>query len=299
MHYFQNSYPPPPDVLNPNTWTEFADRFMEFLPRLVIALIIFSIGLYIAKLVSKLVRLGLEKRKVKLQIIQLISRITYWSVVVLITTIALSTVGVNLSAFLAGLGIIGFTVGFALQDVSKNFVAGLLLLISQPFQIGDTISVGGYMGVVQTIELRATELKMLDGRQVLIPNADVFSSPLTNFTRNRLRRVEIKCGVAYGTNLEKARQIALDAIRSIPGVLADPAPSVNYNEFGGSSILFSLFYWVDTIDLKFLDMSDAGVVALEQAFAQAGIDIPYPTRVVQLLQPGSSQTAVQDQNTGA
>jgi small conductance mechanosensitive channel len=299
MHYFQDSYPPPPDVLNPNTWTQFADRFMEFLPRLVIALIIFSIGLYIAKLVSKLVRLGLEKRKVKLQIIQLISRITYWSVVVLITTIALSTVGVNLSAFLAGLGIIGFTVGFALQDVSKNFVAGLLLLISQPFQIGDTISVGGYTGVVQTIELRATELKMLDGRQVLIPNADVFSSPLTNFTRNRLRRVEIKCGVAYGTDLEKARQIALDAIRSIPGVLADPAPSVNYNEFGGSSILFSLFYWVDTIDLKFLDMSDAGVVALEQAFAQAGIDIPYPTRVVQLLQPGSGQTAVQDQNTGA
>lgn len=295
MHRFQDTYPPPPDVLNPNTWTELADRFMEFLPRLIIALIIFLIGLYVAKLLSKLVRRGLERRKVKLQVVQLVSRITFWSAVVMITTIALSTVGINLSAFLASLGIIGFTIGFALQDVSKNFVAGLLLLISQPFQLGDAIQVGGYTGVVQSIELRATELKTIDGRQVLIPNADVFSSPLTNFTRNRLRRVEIKCGVSYGTDLQKARQVALDAIRTIPGVLENPAPSVNYNEFGDFSINFSLFYWVDAIELNFLDMSDTGVVVLEKAFAEAGIELPFPIGSRNLLNPANNQIAAGDQ----
>jgi small conductance mechanosensitive channel len=268
---------------------------MDFLPRLIIALIMFGIGLYLAKLLSKIVRRALEKRNVKLQIIQLISRITFWSVVVLVTTVAMSTVGINLSAFLTSLGIIGFTIGFALQDVSKNFVAGLLLLISQPFQIGDIIHVGGYMGTVQTIELRATELKTVDGRQVLIPNADVFSSPLTNFTRNRLRRVEIKCGVAYGTDLQKARQVSLEAVRSIPGVLEDPAPSVNYNEFGDFAINFSVFYWVDAIDLNFQDMSDMGIVVLERAFAQSGIEIPFPIGSRNLLNPASDQTAAGSQ----
>jgi small conductance mechanosensitive channel len=201
-----------------------------------------------------------------------------------VTTIALQTVGFNLTAFLTGLGILGFTVGFALQDVSKNFIAGLLLLLSQPFEIGDAIQVAGYTGVVQNIELRATELKMFDGNQILIPNADVFSNPLTNFSRNKLRRIEIQVGVAYGTDLEKARQVAVDAVRQLPGVLEDPAPLVVFNEFADSTINFSLFYWIDTSQSNFSELSDSGFVSLEKSFAQAGIVLPFPSRTVYLPQ---------------
>jgi small conductance mechanosensitive channel len=277
-------YPPADIMSGMNYFADLVNRGVILLPRLVLALIIFLIGIYIAKLVSKIARRALEAREIKLQVVQLMTRITYWSIVVLVTTIALQTVGFNLTAFLTGLGILGFTVGFALQDVSKNFIAGLLLLLSQPFEIGDAIQVAGYTGVVQNIELRATELKMFDGNQILIPNADVFSNPLTNFSRNKLRRIEIQVGVAYGTDLEKARQVAVDAVRQLPGVLEDPAPLVVFNEFADSTINFSLFYWIDTSQSNFSELSDSGFVSLEKSFAQAGIVLPFPSRTVYLPQ---------------
>lgn len=278
----QDPYPDPPQITNFTDLTNLFDRFIEFLPRLAFALVIFLVGIYIAKLVSRLVHRGLVARKIKLQIVQVITRITYWSTVILITTIALQTIGFNLSAFLAGLGILGFTVGFALQDVSKNFIAGLLLLLSQPFDVGDVIEVNGYSGTVQSIELRATEMKTLDGKHVQIPNADVLTNPLTNFTRNKLRRIELSVGIAYGTDLEKVRRVTLETIRNVPGVLEDPAPTFVYREFGDSAINFTLYYWIDQTNTLFLDMSDSGFVAVESAFAREQIEIPFPVRTVYL-----------------
>lgn len=204
----------------------------------------------------------------------------------LFLAMALQTIGFNLTAFLAGLGILGFTVGFALQDVSKNFVAGLLLLLSQPFEIGDAIEVAGYTGIVQTIELRATELRMFDGIQVLIPNADVFASPLTNFTRNKLRRLEVNVGVAYSTDLENVRQVALQAIQSVPGVLQDPAPTVVFTEFGSSAINATLFYWIDQEQTDFVGMRVTGFMTVDRALSEAGIEIPFPIQTVYLQNPG-------------
>lgn len=279
LHLLQAPYPAP-DLTDINYLTSLFDSFMAFLPRLVVALIIFLIGLYFARFTSKLVRRAMEARQLKLQVIQMLVRITYWAIVILVTTMALQTIGFNLTAFLAGLGILGFTVGFALQDVSKNFIAGILMLLSQPFELGDMIEVAGYTGSVQAIELRATELKTLDGKQVLIPNADVFSKPITNFTRNRLRRLDVSVGIAYGSDLDKTRTVTLSAIQALPGVLPDPAPVVVFNQFADSSINFTLFYWIDQVDSSFTEMVDAGFLAIERALKEAGIEIPFPVRTV-------------------
>jgi small conductance mechanosensitive channel len=197
--------------------------------------------------------------------------------IVLAITIALQQVGFNLTAFLTGLGIVGFTIGFALQDVSKNFVSGLLLLIQQPFNIGETIEVTGFTGTVISINLRATEMHTLDGRVVLIPNADVFTNPITNFSRAVARRVALEVGVDYESDLEGVRQVAINAIGSVHGLLGTPPPQITFQAFGLSAIEMTVYYWIDTVQTDPATAKDEGLVAMKGAFARAGIHMPYPT----------------------
>ncbi len=200
---------------------------------------------------------------------------------------ALQQIGFDVTSFLAGLGILGFTLGFALQDVSKNFIAGLLLLWQQPFDIGDTIKVADFTGTVVDIEIRATEMITLDGLYVNIPNGDVFTSAIVNYTREKTRRIELNVGVAYGTDLEKAQQIALQAISETPGVLPEPAPTVIYKTFGDSSINFTAYYWIDTTEPGYLGGMDQGVQSINTAFEREGIEIPFPIRTVYMKNSNS------------
>ncbi len=191
------------------------------IPNLIAAVVIFIISLYVAALSRRLFRKALEERKSNPQAVLLVTSVTYWSVLILGLIVSLEQVGFNLTAFLAGLGIAGFTIGFALQDVSKNFISGLLMLIQQPFNIGDAVEIGGISGQVLTIDLRSTEIRAFDGRLILMPNADVFTQPITNYSRTDWRRIEIKLGVAYDTDMEHARRVALQAIQDIAGLIVE------------------------------------------------------------------------------
>ena len=153
------------------------------IPKIIAALVVFLAALLIAGLVRPGCARALKKRGADEQITILLGKLIRWGIIIMGTALALEQVDFDLTAFLAGLGIVGFTVGFAIQDVSKNFIAGLLLLLQQPFDLGDTIKVGEFTGEVQLVDLRATELRTLDGLYVLIPNADVFTSPITNISR--------------------------------------------------------------------------------------------------------------------
>lgn len=164
-----------------------------FLPKVLVAIVVMVIGLVASALMSRLVRRAMERRKFNREFIQFTCELTKWTVICLTIIIALQQVQFDVTAFLTGLGILGFTVGFALQDVSKNFVAGLLLLLQQPFSIDEFIEVGGYSGRVSTISMRATALTMDDGKIVLIPNATVFTSPIVKHTQKvNEKHVELK-----------------------------------------------------------------------------------------------------------
>jgi small conductance mechanosensitive channel len=272
---------------NLSVWMqELLANVIAFIPNLIISLIIFIVSLYLAGLASRMVARWLARRDTDTELSMLLETITRWALYILGTTMALNQIGFNLTAFLTGLGILGFTVGFAIQDVSKNFIAGLLLLIEQPFDIGDGIEVAGYSGIVLDVDLRATELKAWDGRIILIPNSDVFTNSIVNFTKATQRRLELNIGVAYDTDLSNARQVALDAIAGIEGVLPDPPPQVIYNSFGDSAINFTLYYWIATQDTGYFDAQDAGVLAVNQAFKAAGIEIPYPIQSLILQKEG-------------
>jgi small conductance mechanosensitive channel len=194
--------------------------------------------------------------------------------------LALEQAGQDVSALIAGLGIVGFTIGFALQDVSSNLVAGLLLLYQQPFDLEDAIEVAGYSGTVKDIKLRATEMLTFDGRLVLIPNKDVYTNTITNFTRSKRRRIDYRLGVAYESDVEAVQKILLDALADVPVILKDPTPTVKFEAFGESTFDLIVSVWYDTEAQGGLVVNNAAVVAIKKALEGAKIEMPFPTRKV-------------------
>ncbi len=259
--------------------------FLMFLPKAILGMVIFFVGLYLAGWLAKVVRLTLVHRKVDHAVALLASRVARWTVITMAGFMALQQMGFDLSAFLVSLGVVGFTVGFALQDISKNLIAGLLLLLQQPFDLGDLIQISDFTGKAVNVDLRATELRLLDGKTVLIPNADVYVSPIINYTREPLRRFDLTIGVAYDSDLDFVRDTAIEVAAGIPGVLAEPAPSVVFQNFGDSSIGFTLYYWVDTHKADIFAVQNAVFLAVNAAFATRGIEIPYPIQTVLMKQP--------------
>ncbi len=278
----------PTDVTNQafDYLTPILASFIAFLPKLLAALVLFIISLYMAGWVARLIRRTAQNRGVDPEIIQLLSRLGQWTVIIMGTLWALETVDRNITGFIAGLGIMGFTIGFAMQDVAKNFVAGILLLLQQPFDVGDSVKVKGFSGTVIDVDIRATKLRTFDGLCVLIPNTDVYMNAITNYSRAEQRRISLDVGVAYESDLQQVTETALKAISSVSGVKTDPAPRVVFHTFDDSSINFTLYYWIDLAVTNYLSAQDEGVKHIHQAFADAGIDIPYPIRTI--LQKQSS-----------
>ncbi len=255
------------------TLQDLMARFLAFLPNLVVSLVIFVISLYLAGLLTRIVRKAMEMRKSDREIIMLITQITRWTIVFLGIIAALDQIGFDLTAFLAGVGILGFTVGFALQDVSKNFVSGLLLLLDQPFDIGDEIEIKGFIGTVANVDIRATEIYTHDGQNVLIPNGDVFTSPIKNYSRFNKRRAELKLGVARGSDLVLVKQTVLDAVSSLEGVIADPPPSVVFTNISSSTISITAYFWIDVAKTDFEAVVDVAINNIDTLFAEKDIRI--------------------------
>lgn len=254
--------------------------FLSFLPDLVTALIIFVGSVYVAGVLAKVLKRTLEKRDTDSAFILLLLKVARYTLIGLGTFTALQQIGFNLSAFLTGLGILGFTLGFALQDVSKNFASGLLLLLEQPFDKGDMIRVAGQFGVVAETDLRTTELHTYDGQNVTIPNGEVFNSPIRNYSRYPQRRMRITVKVVYGSDLDLVRKTAVDVAALIQGAAIKPAPFVVFNELGDFGVQLNLYCWIDMKLTNYLAALDALVVGVDTAFRKEGIQVAYPVQNV-------------------
>jgi len=257
----------------------FIENLIKGIPNLLTALVIFIASLYLGRVLSRVVSRLLKIRKAPEGVTQLLVDVTRMTVIVIGTITALQRF-FDVTAFLAGLGIIGFTVGFALQDVMKNFAAGIILLIQQPFHVDEFIGVNGFDGQVLEIDLRATEMRALDGRIVSIPNADVLANPIVNYTRASRRRIELPVGVGYGTDTETARRVVLDALQNVPGYMAEPAPLIGFSNFGDSALELNTYFWIDTSQTNPIAARDAAFSLVKNALDREGIDIPFPIRTV-------------------
>ena len=280
--------------------SEFVNRLIAevitFIPNLIVGVIIFVGALYLGRMGARATQAALERRRVDSELTLLMARIAQWIIIIFGTIWALDQVNFDVTGFVAGLGIIGFTVGFALKDIAENFVAGILLLLQQPFDIGDAVEVSGYGGTVTNIEIRSTTIRTWDGLLVIIPNAAVYSNPITNYSKIDKRRVSLTIGVAYDSDLQKVDEVILEVIKQLPGIKDDPASFVVFNEFGDSSINATIYFWITISEAGYFDSLDAVVKGIKTAFEREEINIPYPVRTV-YTQDSSQKTIIQSRET--
>jgi small conductance mechanosensitive channel len=270
----------PPWDATLQTW--FA-QFIGFVPRLLTGVIMLVIAIVASIWAGRASRAASRRRGAPVEIGLLIERLARWGVLVLGLVLALEQLQFDLTGLIAGLGIVGLTLGFALGDIAKNLMAGFLLLLQQPFRIGDAIEVAGFGGTVEDITLRTTQVRTWDGRHVLIPNSDVYVHPIVNFRQSPRRRLEVQVGIAYDADLARAAEVALAAVRSLPGVIDSPVPVAVSQRFGDSGVELMIQFWVDTGQVGLLQAQDAAIQAVKRALDEARIRIPYPTRM--MLQP--------------
>lgn len=260
---------------------DFARRVSEALPNIVTALLIFVFSWYLAKILARLIEKVLLRRNIEAGATHLLADILRWAVIVLGTITALQRF-FDVTAFLAGLGIIGFAIGFGLQNIMQNFISGIILFVQQPFKVGESVGIAGFDGTILKIGLRATEMKTLDGRIVFLPNADVLSQPIINYTQANYRRVELPIGVSYDANPDTVRNIILREIKNAPGYADLPEPQVLFHTFAASSIDLNLFFWVDTSIASPLVAKDVALTRIKKAFEKLDIEIPYPIQTIKM-----------------
>lgn len=268
--------------------SKLADKFLYSIPNLLVAILIVIVSYYAGLWFSRLLKRVLDRQNAEPGISHLLSKILQWTIISFGIIAALQRF-FNVTAFLTGLGIIGFTVGFALQNIMQNFVSGVILLIQQPFKVGDNVGIAGFDGTVLKIGLRTTEMKTLDGRIVFLPNADVLSQPIINYTRADLRRVELNVSVSYDANTDDIRAIILDEIAGVPGFVKAPEPLVLFHTLGASSIDLTLFFWVDTKVKSNVEAKDIVLTRIKRAFASRKIDVAYPVQV-QMVRSSEKKT---------
>jgi small conductance mechanosensitive channel len=253
--------------------------FMAGAPRLLTALVIFVLSLYVARLLSKFVERVLQKRRAPAGVVQLLGQLALWSIIVAGTITALQQF-FQVTAFLAGLGILGFTIGFALQDIMKNFASGVILLLQQPFHVGETIGVKGFDGTVLAIDLRATEMKAADGRVVILPNAEVLANPIVNYSRANERRVDFTLNLSHACEPRTVRQIVLEAIENVEGYVERPEPVIVFNSITDHALELSVNFWIDVTKNDPLHAKDTVLLNIKAEFNERGIEIPHPIQAV-------------------
>ncbi|MAN87012.1 MAG: mechanosensitive ion channel protein MscS [Algoriphagus sp.] len=181
------------------------------------------------------------------------------------------------SGLLAGAGITAFVIGFALKDIGENFLAGILLAFIRPFKVGDTVDINGIRGVVLNLNLRDTQIKTPDGKDVFIPNATIIKNPLVNFTIDGFLRYDFIVGLDYGSDYQVARALILEAIQKVPGVLMDTkTPKVWVSELAESTLNLQVAFWVDTFDRKIADLEvkSQAIIQVLTTLEKAGYNLP-------------------------
>lgn len=257
------------------------DGFLAMLPLLATALVVFVLLLFLARGLRFVAEKALA-RSSNLGAATAIGRLLYVAMIGLAVLIAVTIAFPSMTPgrLISVLGVGGIAIGFAFKDIFQNLLAGILLLLRHPFRVGDEITTGAFTGTVEAIETRATFIRTYDGRRVIIPNGDVYTKPVTVISAYDMLRSEYDVGIGYGDDLAQAKAIALDAIRTVDGVLADPAPDVLVWELGESSKNIRIRWWTKPARGDVLRIRDAVLKQVAEAIAGAGMDLPFPTQVV-------------------
>ncbi len=245
-----------------------------FIPRLIAAILVLWIGLKLLKLLDRTLNKLMEKQKLDVSLKGFL--ISFINVVlkILLIIMVMDLVGIKATSFIAIIGAAGLAVGMALQGTLQNFAGGVIILIMKPYKVGDYISGAGYEGFVKEIRMFNTILNTFDKKTIIIPNTQLATGTLINFSKERIRRVDVKVSIAYGQSVEKAREVLLRLAEENPDVEKTRETLVVVTALGNSSVDLTLRTWA-TID-NYWKVFEGMNEIVYTAFQQEGIVIPFP-----------------------
>ena len=257
--------------------------FVRLLPNIVIASLIIVLGFYAAKLIKKLSQKIFQRFTQHDTISNLFSSFVYLLAIGVTLFIALSVLHLDkaVTSILAGAGIAGIALDFAFHDIAANFMSGLLLSIRRPLVIGDLVKSNDIMGKVMTINMRDTIIQSFQGQLVIVPNKEIFQNSLENFTRSGKRRIDLTVGVSYGEDLDRVKQVTLEAVKNVTVLDRERPVQLFYNEFADSSINYTLQFWINSPEQPiFWQGTSEAIMLIKKSYDQNGISIPYPIRTL-------------------
>ena len=275
--------------MNPDlagVWTKLEGMlrgFMASLPNLGVALIVFTLFYVTGKGLKALVTRVTQQRRRHRNLGVVLGRLAQWGIGFVGLLVAFSIV---LPSFKAGdliqlLGIGSVAIGFAFRDIFQNFLAGILLLLTEPFRVGDQIVVNAFEGTVEDIQTRATFITTYDGRRIVIPNAELFTQSVIVNTAFEIRRLEYDVGIGYGDDIDRAKPLILEAMAGVEGVLQEPPPEALVVKLADSSVHIRARWWIrPPRRANALDRQDQVLAAIKHTLVANGIDLPFPTHQI-------------------
>lgn len=268
-------------------WTEatqsvqaMASGFIERLPYFAIAVVVFIAFVLLGHAVRRGIRAlserGRKHRNIGLVLGRLGNGVSIF--IGLLIALVIAIPGFTPGQLVNLLGLSSVAIGFAFRDILQNFLAGILILLAQPFRIGDQIILKSFEGTVENIETRATFIRTYDGRRIVIPNSELFTNPVTVNTAHEKRRLQFDVGIGYGDDIAQAKQVMLAALQDIPDVLREPAPDAIVVDLAASTVNIRLRWWVHPPrQFDVLNVQDIVLERVKTSLMAAGIDLPFPT----------------------
>ncbi|MBD2515898.1 mechanosensitive ion channel family protein [Nostoc sp. FACHB-973] len=257
--------------------------FIVLLPNIVLALIVFAIFFAVARAIKRVVKRLTRDRHQARNLGLVLGRLAQGTILLIGLFVALSIV---IPTFRAGdliqlLGISGVAIGFAFRDILQNFLAGILILLTEPFQINDQIVFKDFEGTVENIETRATTIRTYDGRRIVIPNSELFTNSVTVNTAFDSRRLQYDVGIGYGDDIDRAKELMLEALHNVPEILKDPAPDVLLMELAESTVNIRVRWWINPPRrADDLASRDKVLSTIKKTLVENGIDLPFPTQQI-------------------
>lgn len=252
----------------------------EYGLKIVGALVIFIVGRWVARILSKLAGKAMRRAKMDETLVRFVQNLCYLALLTFVVIAALAKVGLQTASFVAVLGAAGLAIGLALQGSLANFASGILMLVFKPIRVGDFVEAGGAKGTAKEIGIFTTILNSPDNVRIIVPNSQITGSNISNYTVNGTRRVDMIIGVSYGDDLQRTKEVIEKVLAGDKRILPDPSPVVAVSALADSSVNFVVRPWVNVADYwpTCFDLTAKIKVALEEN----GITIPFPQRDVHL-----------------
>jgi small conductance mechanosensitive channel len=262
-------------TVNPEHITNYAETFIQVLidysPKLISAFLILFVGLYIVRVINRLIRRIMVKRELDPTLTKFLADILLWVLRVLLFVTFISKLGIETSSFVAILGAMGLAVGLSLQGSLSNFAGGMLIILFKPFKVGDTIEAQGNIGTVSEIQIFVTKLINANNQTIFVPNGSLSNGTIINYSLQGFRRADLTLSISYDTDIKKAKDIITEVLNNNPKVLKTPEAEVSVKLLTDSSIQLAVRPWANNAD--FGTVSSDTLENCKLAFDAAGIVI--------------------------